>query len=646
MNRLALLSMLVLVAVAGPLSAEERVYEKDGLIRIRPLPVDEKFINPWPADWEKAFAERSDRVIKALGKPGGYGNKYFENEKASYPNAMMGFLAGHREPALGYLQSEDVAAESWNTHTKGIDLFPSFTIKGQMRKYYFFGQYLEPEYRSRMKEAAKIWTERDPMRRPHHSFKGGGDGWTPEVKNSWVDVRNTDNLRAMRETSVYLMAEETGNEEVRQLYKHQIRRYVWALYHIGMGEWDSENYHFHTITAYLNLYDFAKDPEVRAIAKAGLDWLSAAGAVKYFKGGFAGPIKRDYNKPYVFGGAAGELWLWFDDAAIAPSSFHGDLVYPITSAYRPPAAVVALARKQFDLPVEILASKPTYETWKVEGSGASAGAEYPAPNYWSADHKPEFQETTFIANTYQFGTLTGGSGGDVNGFKLLVANSKRSVDFYYPGTGNDAMKATTPIGNVAQYRNLAIVLRNGGGDYFWYAPASLKLETQDGVTFKRFENTYVAFWPINIAAPTENAEMKGKLKNRPDDTVLTSKVTQQGISGFAIEIGEPQTHGDYNTFKRDVLAKAKLNREQLAQGKVTLTGSNGDSVGIEIGNGGPKIFRNGQPHTREDHMALWASPGGKGPISLGWKEGTLRVEAGGHTFTATVPNEGDITFGK
>ena len=54
---------------------------------------------------------------------------------------------------------------------------------------------------------------------------GAGDPrqgvWGPENKGSWVDVRNTDNLRAMRDTSVYLFAEETGHcgERIQAYYE-------------------------------------------------------------------------------------------------------------------------------------------------------------------------------------------------------------------------------------------------------------------------------------------------------------------------------------------------------------------------------------------------------------------------------------------
>ncbi len=134
-----------------------------------------------------------------------------------------------------------------------------------------------------------------------------------------------------------------------------------ALYTTGMGEWDSANYLSHALTVYLQLYDFARDPEVKLLAKAQLDWVCAAAAVKYFRGSWAGPSIRDYGNIGPHSGAAGEFWHYFGEFAQPAEKPYRDFVHLMTSAYRPPAAVVELARKNFPKPVEILASKPSYE---------------------------------------------------------------------------------------------------------------------------------------------------------------------------------------------------------------------------------------------------------------------------------------------
>jgi hypothetical protein len=117
--------------------------------------------------------------------------------------------------------------------------------------------------------------ERRTNPRPHPVYGIGtgpvGTGWGPEVRGGWVDWRNTDNLRAMRETAVYLFAEETGNELVRKVYKERVRRSARSFLSVGNGEWDSPAYVGLTIAAYQGLYDFARDREVRLLAKGILD---------------------------------------------------------------------------------------------------------------------------------------------------------------------------------------------------------------------------------------------------------------------------------------------------------------------------------------------------------------------------------------
>ncbi len=162
---------------------------------------------------EAGFQQRSKDIVASLAGSN-YGNTAFENEKKSYPKAMIDFLAGNQQKALAFLQSEDADATS-HTHTLGIDFYSGFTLKGQVRKYFYFGKYLDPAYRQRMKEAMRILTQVDPFSR---RFPYQRQFWANSTDNcnTWVDCRNTDNLKAMREVAVYLFAQETGNQQTRQ----------------------------------------------------------------------------------------------------------------------------------------------------------------------------------------------------------------------------------------------------------------------------------------------------------------------------------------------------------------------------------------------------------------------------------------------
>ncbi|MBP0016712.1 MAG: hypothetical protein J7647_04045 [Cyanobacteria bacterium SBLK] len=588
--------------------------------------VDRQYQNDWTQELEAEFQRRARVAIEYYaGKD--YGPTFGEREKQAYPLAMLDFLAGNRKKAIAALQAEDEEAER-HQHTEGIDLYYSFTLKGQIRKYFLFGDLLDPAYKERMFIAAKKWTERDPLTRPH-PIHGRGDrsleGWDIKKMGNWVEDRNTDNLRAMRDISVYLMAEETGNEETRQLYKQKIRRYVWTLYHIGMGEWDSPIYHGHTFATYLNLYDFAKDPEMKVLAKSALDWLSAAAAVKYYRGGWAGPNKRDRNSNAVYLSDAARLfWLYFGDVPQDNPKPDRDSLHVITSAYRPPQAVIALARKQFAKPVELLAAKPVYENWKQGGEDR--------PGYW---------ETTFFGHHYQMGSIVSGfPDRDVGPFKLIADNPDRGSDMFVVNTGGEWVKeGKKPRDEIAQFRNLLIWLRPvDDTPFFFQIPKTAKAEIEENIWFFQLDRTWIALRPIGLDNYREiTIEDKRYQRRYRDEITLKAEINGDRYAGFALEVGEPETHGNYAKFKQNVKQKSQLDIGDLSTGTVELQGILGQTLSLTHRDRLPIARRNGKVYNWFNHFELYRSLPDGIPIDLGWKQGTLRVEAGGKTFTSIFP---------
>ena len=607
-----------------------------------PIPLDLQ--NNWTPELEAQFQERSQQVVSQLSNFESYGNAVGENEKSSYPRAMFDFLAGNREKAIAFLEKEDPQAAD-HAQTEGIDYYFCFTLKGQIRKYFLLGSYLDPLYRQRMKQGAQAWTAQDPLTRPHPRY-GEGDGsgkdWDISRRGYWVDGRNTDNLRAMRETSVYLMAEETGNEATRQLYLQKIHRYVNALYQIGMGEWDSEVYHGHTFAAYLNLYDFAQDLQVKRLAKAALDWFSMAAAVKYYRGGWGGPVKRDYGgaNQVLASSAARTFWLYFDDSPLSPQKPELDGLYLITSTYRPPLAAVALAHKQFAKPLELLGTKPIYENWKPGGDRT--------PGYW---------ETQYFGKTYQMGSLAGTfADGDVATFKLMAFNSQRGVDYFVANTGNPWVHpGKNPGDEIGQFRNLLIWLRPGSSSgssipFYFQFPQTAQVETVQvktpqveiagQITFVKLEKTYLALFSIQLQpfdpSPIINPQFT---EAYPLEQTLQAIPNNATYSGFALEVGEFPTYANFDRFKQAVLQRSQLNLKRLDRGIVLLTGANGDRLQVEynLENLLPKVSKNGASFLWQAHLALYDSQTkSKAPLNLGWKQGLLGIKAGKDLFTSQV----------
>lgn len=621
----------------------------------RAKPIEDRFRNPWPEDYEAEFQERARLIIASQSRiSANAGNTYFENEKRTYGYLMAQALGGRGMDAVRDLQCEDAQAKSWHRHTEGIDFYAAFTLKHQMRKYFYFGDLLEPAYRRRMFEGARAWTELDPLGRPHHAYEGPKPGWGPDARNSWVDVRTTENLFLMRVTSVYLMAEETGNRQTAEKYRRIILDYAKSLYRLGMGEWDSENYHGHSIAPLANLYDFAKDPEVKLAAKACLDWVFAVGAVKYYRGGFNGPTKRDYNHAQPFGGSAPcMLWVVFGDCPRANDRWESDEVHLITTAYRPPVAVMKLARKEFERPVEILAAKPSYD----------------ATTSFKIGSAPEYLETQYIGRSYLMGSLTCGTlpgKSDVNGFKILVYDEEHGAralqavpgpDPRFPGSPRYEDGKVSAPNRVAQHRNLAVwLVRDGGSPWLWVVPGDVEVVRERGVTFLRCDRTWVAIHPLGTGEFAEDAELTRKLLEGKDSTfsghkVVSASGTGGAFCGMAVEVGEEPSHESFDAFRRGALA-AEVDASGLARGAVRFRAADGRRLAFEW-NDDPfrlGIVKDGRRHDLSEHArylyrnADEPASGPRGPIHSEWGGGTLYVEAGGEAFACAVSEEGRVTF--
>ncbi len=164
------------ILVPGLIFAAAKTWrDSQGRLRVRTAPVEPKLNNPWPKDWEEGFADRVDHALRYWSTQRLGCNTWGENEKSGYPKMMWAFLLGDKQRAVKAFEAPDVQ-QTDHRHTLGIDFYWCFTLKGQMRKYFYFGDALGPEYRERFRQAAKIWTEKDPYLRAHPVYGRGGKG--------------------------------------------------------------------------------------------------------------------------------------------------------------------------------------------------------------------------------------------------------------------------------------------------------------------------------------------------------------------------------------------------------------------------------------------------------------------------------------
>ncbi|MGK7946297.1 MAG: hypothetical protein AB4058_17695, partial [Microcystaceae cyanobacterium] len=599
-----------------------------------------------------------------------------------------------------FLQAPDFGGDNIAHLTENVDYFPSFTLKGQLPKYFYFGKfsqrlglnYLDPDYAatqtSTMYQGADLWLDDslgDPLWRPNPIYNAQKDpdspdskireNWTATGRNSWVDIRNTDNLEAMRESAIFLLANETGNISNRDLYAQNYRNRVISNWQTGMREWDSTHYFDWTAAANLSLYDFASETgvsaQIKKAAKAALDQNFTAAALKYYRGGFTGPNLRSSSSHHPFGGAASFYYLYFGDSPISnPNPQLSNSIHAILSAYRPPQAVVALAQKNFERHIEILATKSPYPEDLTLKPSQPATPDIQFPHYF---------ETTYYGNTYQLGTVAAPDSPtnyeakrwNVTTFKLAADNSIRGVDFFSANTKSLEGASYKRLGDqIAQYQNKALWLRpNDGESFYFMAPDPIRgtgtIIQENGIWFFQLENTWIALRPINL---TYHSQANGK-RNK-SEIQYTFKANDGAYIGFALEVGEqgnsnqPGVFSNFDNFKNQVISTS-LDLSQISQGDVTLYGTDDSYLRMIHNpiNDLPIVYRNSTQSynfTSADHFALYRSinhkptaeiinlapghnlslgesvtievkafdQGNRGPISMEWKRGSLSVLSG------------------
>ncbi len=365
-----------------------------------------------------------------------------------------------------------------------------------------------------------------------------------------------------------------------------------SIFAAGNGEWNSGLYESRSITAWLNLYDFAKDPEIKSVAWTMLDYYATSMALHFSWGVPGGAEMRGadvWKNSHTASAFLG--WFWFSRNEI-PVEKPGTQLFPFihftTSAYRPNDAVIALALKQLTKPFECRLQWPDY-------SGS----------------KPGFCSNSFYAtHHFTLGSMTSSYGGWADGSSemipwKLVARPENPVDRPFQISGNGMFhsagkgRGRDPFTQIAQSENVLFQLtrfplrqsgilaeiskmtkvwqKSGQFDFgenlnsMHAVPKSEpkprtpdqrsvshlildqrgRATLENGVCFVEFEGTYIAIrsiqqeYPLSEDIPLPQNEGQGFEWMK--DEAPTGK-----LSGFVIETGDFGSHGSFNAFKNAI----------------------------------------------------------------------------------------------
>lgn len=243
-------------------------------------------------------------------------------EKYYWPKAMA---------RLQFYGLKDSISNAW------IDFFQNeapfhFTLVGMARLLYLFP------------EAAAMQLTKEQYLRQVFAVTNSDNAWWGE---------GTENHLAMARTSAYLYAQAAqGTIPIAtmqlKLAKDWLLAYARRIREVGNGEWNSSIYNAYSIVAWLNIYDFAEDSQLKKAAKRVLDYYALDLGLHYSFGILGGPEMRG-NGVGVFPVATHFLaWLWFGQNPNIDFSANREYIQSIhaaTSSYRPPALALQLADK-------------------------------------------------------------------------------------------------------------------------------------------------------------------------------------------------------------------------------------------------------------------------------------------------------------
>ena len=465
----------------------------------------------------------------------------------------------------------------------------------------------ERSYREHYHFAAVNWARFLPL---------FGDALTPETKTklsqqagrftAYLSGGGTENHKTMWWTSANVLPHYLpgggrlalkDREAALAEAKRQLRSYVKGLYAAGQGEWDSSTYLMFDVNGMLNIYDFSPDAEARLLAKAALDWLIAAYALKYRDGVYTAPNQRGFAEGPVEKIADQTGWLWWgSNKAVTPEDTRrfNYAVHALTSSWRPNRVLYNIATKNLPvLPFKQRNSKPNY--W--HGQGLT-----PTPN--------QYQETVYVTRHYTLGSLWNGFGGQITRLQLVASGPSGGIVFTggHPRHSDHTGKITGEIsykdGN-GRYDQSA----QAGGAYislskipdeeplaysFFSLPSAARPLRRGNWWVMQAGGTYIGLYGLG------GRSVSGQSDGNKPFPILRFEGRR---TGFILETSDTESFPTLDAFAAALLARAKVDASGLAErmevGYTTLEGK-GMRIRYQDGRGRADVAIDGKPVHFED----------------------------------------------
>jgi len=416
--------------------------------------------------------------------------------------------------------------------------------------------------------------------------------------NCWT-AEGTENHINMSRTSGYLFAQAAIEENFRKEEASQklsdMKKWIldWSklIYSKGTGEWNSGIYGNYNLIGWLNLYDFAKDPEVKSAAKAVCDYYASELALYYSWGVNGGAEMRGNGVGHNFGTSTSFLgWFWFSQEETFNPDWGREFIQTIhaaTSTYKPDPVVRDLALKQIENPFNTAVQMPDY---LITRKGFCSNQFY-ATNHF-----------TLGSTSTRYGGWTGSTSQIITWKMVAKPANGKEVPFQLSGNGMFYKeiygKIRDPFTQVVQNENVLIQMtrfpaqldkvengvnecvskwsKNWKKDFLLRFPEekwkpnvvkSIKgkhrksasylvldergaVSLEQGIYFVEYQGTFIAIRAIQQQYPIVlKQELKAKEKQFERFDWVTDDAAPGKLCGFVIEIGDFGSYGTFEKFK-------------------------------------------------------------------------------------------------
>jgi hypothetical protein len=356
-----------------------------------------------------------------------------------------------------------------------------------------------------------------------------------DAENLWTS-EGTENHVNMTRTSAYLFAQHAlefpgefpDAREKMEMVKDWMKFWSKQIFTTGTGEWNSSIYLAYNVVAWLNVYDFAHDPEVKQIARAVLDSYATEMALHNSWGVTGGAEMRGVGANLNGRSSTAYYnWIWFSSNDKPLNGFQSSeylqAVHAVTSTYRPHRVIRHFAAQKPSVPAYYTGGKPSY-------------------NF----EEPSFVKQTFYKSAnFSMGNKISNYGGFSGGnnqivpWKIVLRDTLPKVIsgngmFYTDRTG----RSRNPFTQTAQNENVILQLTKvpvEPGPYLAYVDSMIQwwgARSRDDLR-KRFPSeTY------KLRHNFVNANKERNLKNQSFITLPRADLLESTPSGHVFRYGE------------------------------------------------------------------------------------------------------------